>query len=95
MRAPIEATGIDERIRNAAFALLLCDRAPIEPAELARMVGLDRAAAAEVFEVLARSGRIDRDDEGRITGAAGLSLEYGPHALTLPQGPFRTWCAYD
>ena len=95
MRAPIEATGIDERIRNAAFALLLRDRKPIEPGALARIVGLDRAAAAAVFEDLARSGRIDRDDEGRITGAAGLSLEHGPHALTLPEGRYRTWCAYD
>jgi hypothetical protein len=32
---------------------------------------------------------------GEGTGAAGLSLATGPHALTLGAAPFRRWCAYD
>ena len=41
------------------------------------------------------AGWLDANEQGRITGAAGLSLTHGPHRLEIGDASFRTWCAYD
>lgn len=83
------------QLREAAFALLLRERRPISLDELARVTGAGSAAIRAAAATLGEAGWLDRDDEGRVTGAAGLSLATGPHALRLADAPFRTWCAYD
>jgi hypothetical protein len=88
----IDAAG---RLREAAFALLLRDRSPLELTDLARLTGLGSEAVGDVVATLAGAGWLDLDDAGRVTGAAGLSLATGPHGLTIGGTPFRTWCAYD
>jgi hypothetical protein len=88
----IDAAG---RLREAAFALLLRDRSPLELTDLARLTGLRSEAVGDVVATLAGAGWLDLDDAGRVSGAAGLSLATGPHGLTLGGSPFRTWCAYD
>lgn len=82
-------------LREAAFAVLLRDRRPVEVTRLADVVGLDPEVAGEAVATLAKAGWMDLDDSGRVVGAAGLSLATGPHRLTLDGAPFRTWCAYD
>lgn len=84
-----------EEVRELAFALLLRDHRPIDAEALARGLGLSSAATSQSVEALARDGRLDLDDAGRIAGAAGMSLMTGPHRLTIDAFPFRTWCAYD
>src|SRR2546428_5530135 len=89
---PVDAARL---LREAAFAVLLRDRRPLRLDELAGTTGLGAPAVRDLTTNLAAAGWIDIDDAGRITGAAGLSLATGPHALTLAGMPFRTWCAYD
>src|SRR5207244_13561208 len=48
-----------------------------------------------MLDQLAGAGWLDRDEDGRVTGAAGLSLTTGPHRIALDGTDFRTWCAYD
>lgn len=91
----LPAIDVAGRLRETAFALLLRERRPIELEELARATGVRPAAVGEAVGALGEAGWLDRDDEGRVTGAAGLSLATGPHALRLAGAPFRTWCAYD
>lgn len=88
----LDAAGL---LREAAFALLLRDRQPVEVADPATAIGIDPAAAGSAVSTLAQAGWLDLDDSGRVVGAAGLSLATGPHHLTIGESPFRTWCAYD
>ena len=90
MRLP--AVDTHERVREAAFALLLKERRPIMTAELAEASGV--ADLAPVLDSLSGAGWIDRMD-GAITGSAGLSLSDGPHRLRFGLTAFQTWCAYD
>lgn len=94
-RPKLAASDLHERVREAAFALLLTEHRAIAPAELAQLVGVSEAGLAPMLDELAVAGWIDRDVEGRVTGSAGLSLAHGPHALTIRGTRFRTWCAYD
>jgi alkylmercury lyase len=83
------------RLRELAFGVLLTTREPVAPATLARLAGADDGPVAEALDGLARAGRIDRDAQGLVLGAAGLTLGDGPHALAVDGHPFRTWCAFD
>lgn len=94
-RPGLAAGELRERVREAAFALLLSERRVVAPAKLASLVGVTETALAPMLDELAEAGWIDRDPEGRVAGSAGLSLTNGPHALTIMGNRFRTWCAYD
>jgi IclR helix-turn-helix domain./Alkylmercury lyase. len=82
-------------VRETAFALIYRDRRPIGVADIAGAADIDASVVDRAVTTLAREGWLDRDAEGRITGAAGLSLTTGPHSLVLGDAVFRTWCAYD
>jgi hypothetical protein len=88
----IDAAGL---LREAGFALLFRDRRPVDLVDLAAATGLEIEAASGVVATLAEAGWLDLDRSGHVTGAAGLSLETGPHGLMLGDAAFRTWCAYD
>jgi alkylmercury lyase len=95
---PVFLDGGDElavRLRELAFGVLLTTREPVKPAVLVRLAGSDERHVADTLEDLARAGRIDRDRQGRVLGAAGLTLGDGPHGLAIDGHPFRTWCAFD
>ena len=94
-RPDLPATDLHERIREAAFALLLTERRAIEPDELAATTGASTAGLPAMLDQLANAGWIDRDEQGRVTGSAGLSLTTGPHRIAIDGTEFRTWCAYD
>jgi hypothetical protein len=94
-RPGLPAADVHERIREAAFALLLSERRPIAPDEVAAVTGAESTSLAAMLDQLAGAGWIDRDDEGRVTGSAGLSLTTGPHRIAIDGTEFRTWCAYD
>jgi hypothetical protein len=97
---PIAATrvlatrpGPEDTLRAVAFALLLAERTPVSGADIASAAGVDDVGGA--LDALAGAGWLDRDTEGRVTGAAGLSLDHGEHVLMIAGHRFRTWCAYD
>jgi hypothetical protein len=94
-RPGLPAADLHERIREAAFALLLTERRPIDPDEIAISTGTPKAGLPAVLDQLGGAGWIDRDEHGRVTGSAGLSLTTGPHRLSIDGTEFRTWCAYD
>lgn len=94
----VSLAGGDElavQVRELAFALLLQDRAPVDPKELSTLSGYDSALTERALQALARQGRIDRDGEGAVLGSAGLTLAGAPHGLEIGGHPFRTWCAFD
>ena len=94
-RPGLPAADLHERIREAAFALLLTERRAIATNEIASVTGAPIPALATMLDQLADAGWIDRDEQGRVTGSAGLSLTTGPHRIAIDATEFRTWCAYD
>jgi len=56
---------------------------------------LRRGHVAATLHGLAHAGHIDRDGQGLVLGAAGLTLADGSHGLAIDGNPFRTWCAFD
>ena len=95
---PVFLEGGDElavKLRELAFGLLLDGRAPVEPSSLAVLSQTDPTMVESTLGALARAGRIDRDEQGRVLGSAGLTLAHGPHGLEIGGHAFRTWCAFD
>jgi hypothetical protein len=91
----LPAAELHNRIREAAFALLLTRRRPVSADELGTLTATSATALNDTLDELAAAGWVDRDGEGRVTGSAGLSLTTGPHRLEIDGAAFRTWCAYD
>lgn len=91
----IETVDLPERIREVAFASLLATGEPVSGETIAADLGTSAAAVEAAIEALGAAGWVDRDEGGRITGAAGLSLSDGPHRVQISGREFRTWCAYD
>lgn len=95
---PVFFDGGDElavQLRELAFGLLLHGQVPVEAGTLAVHSQADPPAVESTLDALARAGRIDRDEQGRVLGSAGLTLAHGPHALEIGGHAFRTWCAFD
>jgi hypothetical protein len=91
----LAAVDLHAKVREAAFALLLTERRPLEPDDVGRLVGMTGSAVSGLLDELRLVGWIDRDADGRVTGSGGLSLTDGPHRLTMEGSTFRNWCAYD
>ncbi len=94
-RPDLPAADLHERIREAAFALLLTEQRAIAADEIAAATGAPTSALPAMLDQLGGAGWVDRDADGRVTGSAGLSLTTGPHRVTIDGTEFRTWCAYD
>ena len=95
---PVFLEGGDElakELREVAFGLLLATRQPVEASMLAALTGAEVLKVDNALDGLARAGRIDRDDRGRVLGSAGLTIADGPHGLEVDGHSFRTWCAFD
>ncbi len=84
------------QLREVAFALLLTRSRALAVTDLAAAIDASISATTETIDRLAAAGWLDVDDEGRVVGAAGLSLTKGPHSLKFGDGKqFKNWCAYD
>lgn len=82
-------------LRSAGFRLLLEEGRPIERSEWASAAGV---APETLEQSLTRSGvqgRVQLDDQGRLLGIAGLTVEPSSHQLTIGDQIRWTWCALD
>ena len=86
---------VEALIRTAAFRLLLAHGVAITGDEPAAAIGIRREKLHRHLDDLYRAGRIRRDDAGRVTGSAGLSVTMDRHEIDLDGRQFWTWCAYD
>lgn len=80
-------------LRAAGFRLLLEEKRPVGMEEWAESanVNLD-----DLDEVLAKHlGRIELDENGRLTGIAGLTIQPTNHELSVNGEQFWRWCALD
>jgi len=88
-----ETIGSD--ISGAAFRRLLRTGGPVEIAELAGDLARPVEEVAAAVEDMVRQGRVRLDGDGRLAGAAGLSVGPDRHRIEIDGRTFWTWCAYD
>ena len=88
----VEALGAaDQRVQLALFRILAKGK-PVEPAQLAREVGL------ETSDAIGRLGRwygVHTGDNGHIVAFQGLSVVEAPHRLQVDGRRLYAWCAWD
>ena len=94
-RIPEPPSDVEALIRTAAFRLLLANGVAITGEELGGATGIQREELDMHLDDLHRAGRIRRDESGRVTGSAGLSVIKDRHEIELDGRQFWTWCAYD
>ena len=82
-------------MRAAGFQLLLEEGRPIEVEEWAAAAGIDSAALREMLKSPTVEGRVQLDDDGRLLGIAGLTVEPSRHQLDIGGTIRWTWCALD
>ena len=92
MSAVNETIGGD--VSRIAFRRLLRSGAGAEVAELAGDLGRPVAEIAAAVEDMSGQGRFRLGAQGRVTGAAGLSVGPDRHQIEMEGRPFWTWCAY-
>ena len=80
-------------VMRYAFRAIL-DGTPATIADLPAGIGLPPRTADESAQRLLERGTLVEED-GRITGARGLSLTETPHRLTLDGRPRYAFCAVD
>ncbi len=86
--------GLLDRIRWAAFGVLRRGR-PAPLTDLAARLHVDPDVAEGAARGLDRAGLLERDPDGTIVGAHGLTLLPTPHQLVLDGVELHTWCALD
>lgn len=86
--APEEAV-----LRSTGFKLLLDQGLPVELDEWADAAGVDKNTIKHVLEK--NTGRVQLDEQGRLIGIAGLTIEPSGHELDISGKKRWTWCALD
>ena len=80
-------------LRTAAFKLLLDHGLPVELDDWAEAAGVDQETIGDVLN--RNAGRVQLDDQGRLLGIAGLTIEPSGHELDINGQKRWTWCALD
>ena len=82
-------------LQAAAFALLFENPAPVMESEIARRAGLSLDTTSASLAEIDEMGMLRRDDQRRIIGIAGMSIDPTQHEIHI-DGTIRwTWCALD
>ena len=82
-------------IRSAGFRLLLETGRPLAVDDLIAATDIPPDRVAEIFDSLRARGRVEFNEDGRLVGIAGLSLNQSPHELVIGPVTRWTWCALD
>jgi hypothetical protein len=97
MQASVSASDCQDdllqRVRAAAFRLLLDTDAPVHAAAVEAQVDADPAAVGRAIDELDRQGLMRRDESGAIVGSYGLSVVPSQDAIQFDGRRFWTWCA--
>lgn len=91
----IQMSDRHRQIQTAAFALLLDHGEPITNDQLADATDLTTSDVADLLADFDTVGRARFDDNGRVVGIAGLSIEPTRHRLDIGDTTRWTWCALD
>ncbi|MBW2244878.1 MAG: hypothetical protein JRH01_23095 [Deltaproteobacteria bacterium] len=85
---------IDQRVRGfSALVRGIAATGAVTPEAFASGTSLNMAEASGLFSSLAAFG-LERDDEGRIIGAA-LTTRPTPHVVAIHKKRLFAWCALD
>jgi len=82
-------------LRSAGFRLLLEGGSPVAQSVWAEEAGVDRGAFERALREASDRGRVTLDDDGRLVGIAGLTIEPTTHRLDIDGISRWTWCALD
>ncbi|GAB4531149.1 MAG: organomercurial lyase MerB [Parvularculaceae bacterium] len=82
-----------QRLSLAAHRLLAEGR-PVSLTRLAQAAGLSPDGARRLFETVPASA-YEANDDGEITGFAGLSISPANHEFQLGGNRLYTWCVFD
>ena len=94
--AHLLAEALPDLSRDTALSLaLLRLLAQGQPVPLASLAAALRRTEEAVSQGIERLTHIERDEQGRIVAAVGLSLHPTPHHFTVAGRPLYTWCALD
>jgi len=80
-------------LRTAGFRLLLDHGLPVEIDDWADAAGVDQETISDALD--RNSGRVQLDEQGRLLGIAGLTIEPSGHELDINGQKRWTWCALD
>src|SRR5262245_51471318 len=86
---------LNREVSGAAFRQLLRTGTAAPISDLAAALDRPELEIESAAEKLKGEGGIHVDDQGRIVGAAGLSIGPDRHRIELGDRTFWTWCAYD
>lgn len=81
-----------DTILSLALLRLLAQGQPVPLASLAANLHRTEEAVAQGVQTLAN---VERDEQGRIVAAVGLSLLPTPHHFAIAGRALYTWCAFD
>lgn len=91
----LEISDRHRHVQAAAFALLLDVGQPVNVEQIATRASLEPGEVENLLADFDAVGRVRFDDDGRVVGIAGLSIEPTCHRLDLPGATRWTWCALD
>ena len=80
-------------LRTTGFRLLLDRGIPVGLDDWAEAAGVDQETISEVLN--RNAGRVQLDEQGRLLGIAGLTIEPSGHELDIRGQKRWTWCALD
>lgn len=81
-------------VRREAFAAIVAGRAASLP-DVARRHGLDEETLGEAVAWLEERGAAERDADGLIVSAHGVTHHETPHMIEIDGRWVHTWCAFD
>jgi hypothetical protein len=84
-----------ERIQEACFRQLVRTGSPVRPEDLASDLDQPVDEIARGVAELDGRGRTHLEDQGRVIGGAGLSIEPDRHRVEIDGRTFWTWCGWD
>ncbi|MEV6815384.1 organomercurial lyase [Micromonospora sp. NPDC051296] len=90
-----ELSEVQNELVRQAFLRLLHSGHPVPETQLNVATTAGHVDAHHELDALVAAGRVRRDDNSRVTGALGLTLETTRHRLLLAGRTWHTWCAID